>query len=62
MNRLTYALLLVNAVYCLGCAPTALSTGEPVPPLQVAGWTNGSVLDEGDLAGRVVVLEVFATW
>jgi len=45
-----------------GCGPSALSPGNAMPHLQVAGWTNGVGPTSADLAGKVIVLEVFATW
>ena len=55
-------LLMVVVVFVVGCGPAALGPGNTVPKLQVAGWTNGAVPTSADLEGKVVVLEVFATW
>ncbi len=36
--------------------------GKPAPPIMAAGWVNGTAPDAQDLAGRVVVVEAWATW
>ena len=55
-----FALLLaIFAVFASGCGYSALDPGSPMPSLAVEGWMNGS---EPDLAGKVVVIEAFATW
>lgn len=48
----------------LGCSGgyTALEPGNAMPELQAVGWTNGDRPHSDDLAGKVLVLEVFATW
>ena len=54
--------ILVLMALFAGCAPRALSPGSPMPELQVAGWTNGAAPVPAELEGKVLVLEVFATW
>ncbi len=45
----------------LGCQPMSpIGAGLAAPPLKAAGWANGPA--PTDLSGKVVVLEVFATW
>ncbi len=39
-----------------------LGRGSELPPLRAAGWTNGDVPGLDGLSGKVIVLEVFATW
>jgi hypothetical protein len=55
-------LLLLTVSLLTGCAPTALGTGNSVPQINAAGWINGNAPGESELIGKVVVLEVFATW
>jgi hypothetical protein len=53
--------LLLFALAVPACRPTApAKSGTPMPPLKASGWTNGT--PPRNLAGRVVVLQVFATW
>ena len=57
------SLVLLGTVIVLAIAsrPAApLRPGNEVPELKVAGWLNGSGPPE--IKGKVVVLEVFATW
>lgn len=49
------AVILLIATSSGGLAP-----GNPLPAIQVAGWANGG--PPSDLDGKIVVLEVFATW
>lgn len=53
-------LLLACAFFLSGCGLSALPPGSSAPELIVAGWTNGGPPQELD--GKVLVLEVFATW
>ena len=56
----SFALLLaICATFASGCGYSALDPGKPMPSLAAEGWTNGA---EPDLAGKVVVIEAFATW
>ena len=54
------------ALICLallsGCMRQPLGSGSELPPLRAAGWTNGDVPGLDGLSGKVIVLEVFATW
>lgn len=38
------------------------NAGMPMPTIEAFGWLNGSAPAEADLAGKVVVLDCFATW
>lgn len=42
--------------------PNALPTGASAPAIQAAGWVNGPAPQPGDFAGKVVVIEAWATW
>ncbi len=42
-------------------AAHAALEGKPMPPLFVSSWMNGEVKGE-DLSGKVVVVDLFATW
>ncbi len=42
-------------------ADHAALEGKPMPPLDVTGWINGEV-KPGDLKGKVVVVDFYATW
>lgn len=43
--------------------PTGPFVGTPLPPIQAAGWLNAAKpLTAGDLAGKVVLLDFWATW
>ena len=37
-------------------------TGQPMAPLQVDSWVNGTRLTDEDLKGKVVVLDFWAVW
>ena len=67
--------LLLAAPLALGCdlvvvddfsidmeLPSSPNAGMPMPAIEAYGWLNGSAPSEGDLAGKVVVLDCFATW
>ena len=36
--------------------------GKPAPALQVKDWLNGNAVSLGDLKGKIVVLDFWATW
>ncbi|MBX3411912.1 MAG: TlpA family protein disulfide reductase [Pirellulales bacterium] len=36
--------------------------GQPMPPLEVAAWVNGSPLSNEELKGKVVLLDFWAVW
>lgn len=42
-------------------AEHAALEGKPMPKLSVAGWINGTVT-AGDIKGKVVIVDFFATW
>lgn len=52
--------LLTFAIAGCGVSYDALSPGNSVPELVVAGWINDVAPD--DMTGKVVVIEAFATW
>lgn len=60
-NRRTVAFCLFAAcaIFSSGCGYSALDPGNPMPGLSAEGWVNGSA---PDVAGKVVVIEAFATW
>ncbi|MFH1301594.1 MAG: TlpA disulfide reductase family protein [Planctomycetota bacterium] len=39
-----------------------LKVGETAPSIQAVGWVNGDPLQEHDLAGKVIVVDAWATW
>jgi len=39
-----------------------LQPGNPAPPIAAAGWINGAAPTPETLAGKVVVVEAWATW
>lgn len=39
-----------------------LAVGRPAPPLKAAGWINGKAPTESELAGKVVVVDAWASW
>jgi len=51
---------LALAVSGCGSNYTALSPGSSMPALTVEGWANDT--EPGELSGKVVVIEAFATW
>lgn len=61
-SLLRYGLLAMMMMSTLsGCQRLApIGSGATAPPLKAMGWTNGPA--PSDLGGKVVVLEVFATW
>ena len=61
-NAASLAVFYLLVFFCVGCGNhyTALAPGNPMPELVVAGWANDR--DPGDLSGKVIVLEAFATW
>jgi len=42
--------------------PGPVANGQPLPPLKAEGWLNGGTPSSQDLAGRVIVVDFFATW
>ncbi len=42
--------------------PSTPNAGEPMPAIEAHGWLNGSAPSQDELAGKVVVLDCFATW
>lgn len=55
-------LMLVCMTLLCGCGPsyTALTPGSAMPEINVAGWAHDR--GPGELAGKVIVIEAFATW
>ncbi|MGE0609680.1 MAG: peroxiredoxin family protein [Pirellulales bacterium] len=45
-----------------GQSSTPLGPGALAPPLTAPGWLNGKAPAEADLAGKVVVVELWAYW
>ena len=63
VSRTTALVLPITALATMGgCGPQPLGQGNPLPLLQVDGWTNGPAPTPEALANQVIVLEVFATW
>lgn len=62
MTRIVQLAIVLGAISLSGCGGgySALEPGNAMPPLDVAGWTNGD--KPLDLLGKVVVIEAFATW
>lgn len=48
----------------LGCeqTPAPVGIGAPAPALVAQGWLNGTPANWPQLAGRVVVIDVWAYW
>lgn len=38
------------------------AVGTPLPPLRAAGWLNGPAPKPGEFDGKVLVVDVWATW
>lgn len=61
VKRLACVLAIAFVACMAGCSSySALPSGSEAPPIVASGWTNGEA--PGNLDGKVVVLEVFATW
>ena len=60
------ALLLVIVVMLVGCrvreSGGPLGVGSLAPALLAEGWLNGEAPGEAELAGKVVVVDVWAYW
>lgn len=41
---------------------TPLGVGATLPPFRAAGWINGPVPSAAELAGKVIVIDVWAHW
>ncbi|QDT94708.1 TlpA family protein disulfide reductase [Gimesia aquarii] len=39
-----------------------LKVGKTAPPIQAAGWVNGDPYQKGNLKGKVIVVDAWATW
>jgi hypothetical protein len=39
-----------------------LQPGEKAPPLKAAGWLNGTAPTADELAGNLVVVDIWAYW
>lgn len=39
-----------------------LKVGDTAPPIKADGWVNGNPLENGDLEGKVIVVDAWATW
>jgi len=57
----TFLALLVLLAACSGGDEGRLRVGQPFPPLRLPGL-DGAILDAGSLPGKVLVLNVWATW
>ena len=63
----TFLLLIVTS-FLVGCemgapsSPAALGKGSVAPELVAEGWFNGKPPEKADLAGKVVVVDVWAHW
>lgn len=72
MNAIRGRLLAAWFTICLlvcGCSPAqtggplgTLEPGEIAPPLDAVGWLNAPDSGPGDLTGKVIVVESWATW
>lgn len=67
INFFSEPVQLAKLIMCLGCAIitgcsglSALPSGSTAPAISATGWTNGDAPQ--DLDGKVIVLEIFATW
>ena len=59
------AFLLVITGMCAGCGIQGdgpLGRGATSPRLLAEGWLNGTAPSESELAGKVVVVDVWAHW
>ncbi len=55
------AALVFAAIAVLRVTMRPTVDGRPLPEFEVEGWLNGE-LARNDLQGKVVVLDVWATW
>ena len=67
LHRISAAVCATAAVCLLavsGCGrpSTLLPSGSPAPKIEAEGWVNGSAPADSDLAGRVLVIDVWAYW
>jgi len=62
LHRSAAVPLIMGLAFVAGCGPQPLGTGNALPRLRVAGWTNGVPPGVDDLVGKVIVLDVFASW
>lgn len=57
---------LVVACAAVGCArlrsSSLIGPGSTAPPLEAVAWINGPPPDADSLAGKVVVVDVWAFW
>lgn len=45
-----------------GAESSAVAVGQPLPPISVAGWLNVPAGQSFDPAGKVLVVDLWATW
>ena len=56
---------LLAALVRQGIAPQrsgGMQPGHKAPPIEAAGWLNGEALTAESLAGKVIVIDCWATW
>ena len=54
--------LLLYVLRSTGPGRAGLAVGEPAPPIQAEGWLNGEPVTSASLAGKVVVVDAWASW
>lgn len=42
--------------------PAGRAIGTPLPPIQAVGWLNGAAPTSAELANKVLVIDVWASW
>jgi thiol-disulfide isomerase/thioredoxin len=54
--------VIVTSIALTGRTTIELKSHGPAPTIEAAGWVNGDAPTKESLAGKVIVVEVWATW